>query len=510
MKIKNRLSKAWNFYLFILLTALILSAEAGCSVPAFGEEGAVVPVDTIEELYAEFYNPNNSGATIELAPGIYVLNSAGPNGGRLVFGPGTAKAIKGQNGYFHVDGDGVPDPRDDNGDGEPDLDPAGKKIFADPATETIIDAKDLMLSPTNTFGFIDLRAQPNTSGISQSVSNITLRGNGTPRAAIIVAGTQNSILDASITGCIIEDSPRGVQIDARLMNPPGQNAQLNVMAEGNVIRNSGKNNLPGVYYGWGIQTLQSNTSGVKFFLKVFHNRFYQNKMGLLIQSSGMDDGLINVVSQSNVYEEAVLTFQSTLDVISAGIFITVQDSINLTRASHRNLINLLSNYDAIVNNEGGAGLYVSGVWRNRNGTDIMDNEIDITLVKTRFVALNEDGSFNGLQNREARLDPGKTEQEQTMLRRDITIVGANNSGTALREPPPGGFIGPTSGNKVNLLLRKATSSLMPTDYDPAPEPLLMQDNEPDQVEITIIGSPNAFERTNTGFNLPDLYLFESE
>jgi hypothetical protein len=220
------------------------------------EEGNIVEVDTVEELYAEFYNPNNVGATIELAPGVYVLNTSGPNGGRLVFGPGTAAAIKGQNEYFDIDGDGVPDPRDENGDGEPDLDPAGNKIFANPATETIIDATGLSLSPTNTYAFIELRAQPNSNGTSQSVSNITLRGNNRPRGAIIVQGITNSILDANITGCIIENSPRGILIDARAMNPAGQNAQLNVMAEGNVIRN---NNLPEVAFGSGVQTQQTTT-----------------------------------------------------------------------------------------------------------------------------------------------------------------------------------------------------------------------------------------------------------
>jgi hypothetical protein len=97
-----------------------------------------------------------------------------------------------------------------------------------------------------------------------------------------------------------------------------------------------------------------------------------------------------------------------------------------------------------------------------------------------------------------------------MLRRDITIVGANNSGTFFREPPPGGLSGPASGNRVNVLIRKTMSSLMPTGYDLTPETIFIDDNAPDQVEIALTGSPNAFERTNTGFNLLEESLFESE
>jgi hypothetical protein len=303
------------------------------------------------------------GATIELAPGTYVLNLAGgQNQGRLVFGPLTAKAIKGQNEYLDIDGDGVPDPLDLNMDGEPDLDPAGKKIFAHPATETIIDGSGLMLTPTNNFAFIELRAEPNTSGTSQSVSNITLRGNNRPRGAIIVQGIANSTLDANITGCIVQDSPRGILIDGRGENPAGQNAQLNVMVEGNVIRNSGVNNLPGVVFGWGVQ-VQHVTTGLNFSVNFSHNRFYGNIRNLFLASLATEDNMTSVVSQSNIYEEA----------LTHGISVLLRDNQN-PLGSHRNRINLISTDDAIINNEGQGGLYVL-IRRDSNGAEIMDNEI---------------------------------------------------------------------------------------------------------------------------------------
>ena len=60
---------------------------------------------------------------------------------------------------------------------------------------------------------------------------------------------------------------------------------------------------------------------------------------------------------------------------------------------------------------------------------------------------------------------------------------------------------------VSLLLRRATSSLIPTDYDPAPEPIVIEDNAPDVVDIIVIGNQNAYMRTNEGVNELDESLF---
>jgi hypothetical protein len=60
---------------------------------------------------------------------------------------------------------------------------------------------------------------------------------------------------------------------------------------------------------------------------------------------------------------------------------------------------------------------------------------------------------------------------------------------------------------VRLLLRRATSSLMPTDYDAAPQPIVIEDNAPDVVDITVIGSQKRYLRTNEGVNELDESLF---
>jgi hypothetical protein len=88
---------------------------------------------------------------------------------------------------------------------------------------------------------------------------------------------------------------------------------------------------------------------------------------------------------------------------------------------------------------------------------------------------------------------------QVTRRTDLRIVGA-----VLATPD---LTGPTSGMSVRLLLRRTTSSLMPTDYDADPQPIDIDDNAPDVVDITIIGSQKAYMRTNKGVNELDESLF---
>jgi hypothetical protein len=112
-------------------------------------------------------------------------------------------------------------------------------------------------------------------------------------------------------------------------------------------------------------------------------------------------------------------------------------------------------------------------------------------LETRFVKLTARGAFDGLQNRRT--------SNQVTRRTDLRIVGA-----VLATP---GLTGPTSGMSVRLLLRRTISSLMPTDYDADPQPIVIEDNAPDVVDITVIGSQKAYLRTNEGVNELDESLF---
>ena len=106
-------------------------------------------------------------------------------------------------------------------------------------------------------------------------------------------------------------------------------------------------------------------------------------------------------------------------------------------------------------------------------------------------SVRQGGAFDGPQNRRMI--------NQVTRRTDLRIVGA-----VLATPD---LTGPTNGISVRLLQRHTESSLMPTDYDSAPLPIDIDDNAPDVVDITIIGSQKRYLRTNEGVNELDESLF---
>ena len=450
---------------------------------ASGDAGVTAVVATVEELYAAVNNPGNTGATIKLlaAGSPYILTPrdalgrSRPNGGSLFLQPGMA--LVGENVYVDSDGDRVPDPRDDNGDGVTDVDQEGREVFAAPLTETIIDGRQLNIVAGGIVAGTIVVVGP----VSVWISNVTVRGSPQAQAEIEIRILGNGVSSVTVTECTLERARRGILLEGSI-RWFSDNGSANLRAERNVIR---EHVVPGVIFGWGIQSQQASASGIEYSLHLRQNRFLRNKVGLFVASLGALDGTTTVVSHSNIYEESVLTHDPTfVHVFSGGIVFEVRD-LAPQRGSYRNRIHLISTDDGIWNNEGFAGVYGAGLPRAANGTEIMSNRIDIQLLRTRFVKRNESGTLVGLQNRESRVDPGKTEEEQPMLRRDIMIVGAR-SGPNLREPSSGELTGPASDNAVTVKVVHATSSLMPTAYDPAPQPFVVIDNAPNQVRVKLV------------------------
>ena len=398
-------------------------------------------------------------------------------------------SLIGSNAYTYLDG--IPAARDFNGDGLPDLDTNGRKIFADPATETIIDATGLLLAPINTNGVIEVRAAPDSSlGTVHFIQNLTLRGNHTPRAGIIAQAARNSSLRVTLASCVVERLPRGIQVDVRRAPTNADNSRLDATITGNVFRD---NSLSQTVFGHAIQSSIAQVRNHRMHLSVRNNLLYGNKTNLSVQSFGdAQDSQEVVESENNIYEESKLVdVPSRDDEFSGGIIVELRGIMPDVK-SIGNLTEFNSRNDKIWNNEG-SGLLV-GFVRLAETAEIAGNTIKIELKDTLFVKLKADGTFDGPQNRETMIaDPSATK------RRDIKIValaGVNASPEL------------TSGNRIDFEIKGATSSLMPTTYDPAPEPLQILDNFPQGVEITIDGSPKDFSNENTGFNVPDESLFD--
>src|SRR5262245_33656766 len=148
-----------------------------------GRQQAVLNVSDVEGLYAAINNPANAGVSVVLASGTYTLtpkdanNQPRINGGRLILQSGMA--LVGQNRYVDSDGDGVWDPRDDNKDGFPDTDPVRGLIFADPASETIINGINLSGQPGAIPGAVRV-------GLDNRVERLTVRNTNDINAGIDV------------------------------------------------------------------------------------------------------------------------------------------------------------------------------------------------------------------------------------------------------------------------------------------------------------------------------------
>jgi hypothetical protein len=407
----------------------------------------------------------SSSATIQLAEeAIYRLDPTKPEAGRVRLALGTE--IQGGNQYT--------DDRDEDGnpgaDGIPDaidVDATGNKIFA--SQQTIIDGRGL----SGERAVIE-------AGLENAIRNLTVWGardpvpGGTnrPGAEIrLLLTDQDDVGSLEVDGVICEKGRRGIHVI-------GDNgAQLSLTARRSIFRD----HADPVDFAWGVQVSSGNVSGIKFSATLRNNRIYNNRVGVFLASVGSRDGELILNSYHNVIEENNLGIQSLIR------------DFNSPQGSLRNRTKIHSIKDMIWNNGPAAGgVLAVGYQRDANGIEIRDNETELQFLGTRFVKLTASGAFDGLQNRRTMIN-------QVTRRTDLRIVGV-----LLAAPD---LTGPTSGMSVSLLLRRAISSLMPTDYDTDLQPIFINDNAPDVVDITVIGSQQRYLRTNAGVNELDESLF---
>ena len=294
-------------------------------------------------------------------------------------------------------------------------------------------------------------------------------GTNRPSAEIrLLLTDQDNVGSLKVDGVICEKGRRGIFV----LGADG--AQMYLTARRSIVRD----HTDPADFAWGVQLNSPNVSGLRLSATLRNNRVYNNRIGIFLASVGTNDGELVLNSHHNVIEEN-----------NSGITSLIRDS-NFPQGSLRNRTRIHSTEDMIWNNRAG-GVNAEGYRRDSNGVEIRDNETALQFLGTRFVKLTASGEFDGPQNRQTT--------NQVTSRRDLRIVGA-----VLAAP---GLTGPTSGMSVRLLLRQTTSSLMPTDYDTAPQPIVIEDNAPDVVDITVIGSQKAYLRTNKGVNELDESLF---
>ena len=411
--------------------------------------GAGVSISTTEDLYAAVNDPANEGVTIDLAPGTYVLTpldasgSPRPNLGSLILQPGMV--LRGHNQYVDPDGDGVWDPQDPN---QP-------EIYADPATETIIDAAGLtgLTGPMNVI----------TLGPANGVDHLTVRNN-THAGALI--GVNQKPSDGGLQGfvrdCIVENGQRGLRAQHRYSSFSGLDSSA--VFERNISRHHSGG------FNFGIEVQNASVSDATWNVQLRNNRAYGNRIGVFVETLSSTNAQETVLSWNNIYEKNAVGV-----ALQGG-----RDAANLGFPEGSNGCGLRfdSDGDAIWNNNSidpgpvgtGGGVDARAAWRTspQAGTS-SDNHMRLQFIGARFI------QGSGTENR----------AWFTKARLDMTVFGALGTGSIV----------PGSSNDVELLIRQSLS-------DGSPGCFLLTDSDPTAPnQVDVIGSEQAIESTNVGITL---------
>jgi hypothetical protein len=423
-------------------------AALALTVSAVAEEHLVLNVSDVEGLYAAVNNPANAGVTVVLASGTYILttkdanNQPRPNGGRLDLQSGMV--LVGQNRYVDFDGDGVWDARDDNHDGLPDTDPVRGLIFADPASETIINAVNL----SGAVGAVRV-------GRDNRVEKLTVRNtNGLLAAIDALLVPAIGGIRAEIRDCLLEDGQRGI----RLATPRRAGLDSSAVLERNISRR----HLG--FFGFGIQILHlAPSTNSSWDVIIRNNLVYANRLGLFVPGEGEQTNVqVHVLSMGNLYRQNQLGL-----AITAG-----RDGGN------GNNTHFTSVRDGIFDNVGttgvgglAGGVAAMGGLNTSTGTPFSSNDaLDLQFLGTRWF-----GNFQGTS------------------RRDLQVYGALSLGGL-----------PGTNDTVLVLIQQGTSDGAPGAFQFTDS----QPGDPTHTDtVTIVGSNVAFIHTNVGIDPPPSELF---
>jgi hypothetical protein len=424
-----------------LIVGLALTASA------VAQQQPVVNVSDLEALYAAVNNPANAGAIVVLASGTYTLtakdgnNQSRPNGGRLVLQSGMA--LIGQNSYVDFDNDGIWDPRDDNNDGISDTDPVRGLIFADPASETIINAVNLSGGGG---GAVRI-------GLDNRVEKLTVRNTNKIAAGIDV----NVVPDiggmrAEIRDCLVEDGQRGI----RLLIFTRSGVDSSAVLERNILRRN-----TGVF-GFGAQVAIQFTSNSSWDVIVRNNRLYANRLGLFVVGEASTNVESRVLSMRNMYLQNRLGAEiDGRDGNGQNIhFTSVKDDI-------------FDNVGNVVAGLGGGIVAIAGLITHAGATPSSNNALDLQFLGTRWL-----GNFQGSSRRDLQVYgalsraglPGTNNTARVLIRQG-TSDGAVGAFQFIDSQPDD----PTNTDTVTIIGSNVAFIHTNVGIDPPPEELFSPD-----------------------------------
>ncbi len=403
-----------------VLFALSSFATAGAAQAA--PQRIPIPAGDVVALTEALANPSNAGATVVLAPGVYVLTDV------LVLQPNMQ--LVGANRYQDLDGDGVWDARNTAG-----------TIFADPATETILDGShvldsgmDLVACGGQSYHAATVHRPLIQMTAGNAVRDLTVRGSKGPAIAPVTdaARLRGHGVHFEVTGATLAGNAIGV--GAIHHDCTFAELDSDVTVDGSVFL---ANDAAGILF--------TNTlaTGARWHGSIRHNRLTNpktgNGMALNAAGFGCDDGQVSVESEGNIFEG------NGTGVLVNGGKDTGAILPQSATGANGNRTEWISRGDAIWNNVGRGGIVTNGSVASPAGPASNDNSIRLTLLDTRFVkpgtAPASANSF-GVQRRDVTLSGGVGTGNDTR----ILVRGASSDGV------PGSFkIADTAGNTIVVI-----------------------------------------------------------
>jgi hypothetical protein len=341
---------------FVIFAGLVLLASTSA-----GAQG-VITVQNVEGLYDAVNNPAHAGAEVRvkggrkyrltfqkrLANGSTITR---PNEGRLVLQPGMS--LVGDNDYVLQDG-------------RPIVRGGGSEVYAAPATETIIDGSDLLGGPEEAFGTAAIVSMGN----GNSVSRVTIRSNQDSKAAIAVEIIGRGGMAAEVVGCTLEGGASGGRRGVMILHLPGsENTSLNVNLKNNIIRHHR------AIFGFGVQALRAQTSGVEVSVDLTNSVIYDNFLGLLLANIVATGTTTSVSSDHNLYRGN-----------DEGILILGGRDFGAEVGSLGNVTRIVSTDDTIIENDRYAIRTIAGLRDDDLAPENSDNLVSIDFQGTQFIS----------------------------------------------------------------------------------------------------------------------------
>lgn len=298
-----------------------------------------IPIPNTEELYVAVNNPANAGATLQLAPGTYVLSAtdpygaARPNGGRIELQPDMSiVGVEGDRTLVVIDAINLPKSSFPTGANGPN---AAVRMGLGHNALAWLTVRDAVKAQAN----IDVGLQPLDPGTAY-VSIAHIASTGSARGLNLINYgplTSGQTIEADITDSYFFENIVGIGEGIRIGNFAESQGTINVRMNGNL--------------SWGQHT------------------------GRIIETSGATNSTINVLSAGNRFYD-----NGTGTIIFAGVVGGLTD----TSGADGNTVNFEAHGDQFLDNTGDTvpdhgGLLVRGLENVSTATGGSNNTANIAL-----------------------------------------------------------------------------------------------------------------------------------